>query len=496
MSAPLPAHLLHLGLQRSPFPSTPDAVHYFEGNGLRARLAEVLHCVIARKGFVLITGEVGLGKSTLLRRLVPQLVEQHCRVALVMNTHLRGEELLRAVLRDLGLTPGACFDDDLAAFNTYLIERHHAGETVAIVIDDAQNLCAESLELIRLLSNLETSQYKLVQIVLCGQPELVDTLGQPRVRQLASRISKHVELQPLSLEESARYVRFRLDSAGAGQIRLSAGALRRLHRDSGGNPRRMHLLLDTCLYGLVASRGSEISAELVRQASDEAGFRRRPPQRWPSPPSGLAASLVMGVVALVLLGVVLLRQGPASASVEPTLQREEVGELPEAVAAETPPDAQRVLFANCLERLLGLAPGQAEAVVSEPALLAARVHSATGPIEAVQVPPELDLGRLAVGCLEHTQPGVASWLVWRPRLPATAFALGEVGEPVRALQSRLAEAGFYRAALDGEVGPRTVAALASFQRERGLPVTGYPDALTRYLLEHDVAPWAATPEDS
>ncbi|MCK7593790.1 ExeA family protein [Pseudomarimonas salicorniae] len=494
MSGPLPAHLLHLGLLRSPFPSTPDAWHYFDGNGLRERLAEVLHCVIARKGFVLITGEVGLGKSTLLRRLVTRLGEEQCRVALVMNTHLRGNELLRAVLRDLGLTPGNSFDDDLAAFNSYLIERHHAGETVALVIDDAQNLCPESLELIRLLSNLETSQYKLVQIVLCGQPELLDTLGQPRIRQLASRISKHVELLPLSEDEAARYVRFRLDCAGADGIRLSAGALRCLYRDSRGNPRRMHLLLDTCLYGLVAGGGREIGADLVRRASAEAGLLQRGSRGGPTRPTRLAASVFMAACALALLAFSLLRQGPASASVEASVAAP--GRLPAPLPEVAGPTSEVDSFALCLQRLTGLDPVDAAASVAEPGVLAGRLYALGSPVELVQLPPDLELRRPAVGCLADPQSGVAGWLAWRPELVAADFALGRQGEPVRALQARLAEAGFYRSALDGEVGPRTVAALASFQRERGLPATGYPDALTRYLLEHDAAPVGAASEDS
>lgn len=493
MAAPLPAHMLQLGLARSPFPSTPDAILYFEGNGLRERLAELLHCVLARKGFVLISGEVGLGKSTLLRRLVSQLSAQSCRVALVMNTHLRGDALLRAILRDLGLNAGSSFDDDLAVFNAFLIERHHQGETVAIVIDDAQNLCPESLELIRLLSNLETSQDKLVQIVLCGQPELLDALGNPAVRQLASRISKHVEITPLSLAETASYVRFRLDSASAEQIRIAPAAIRVLHRCSAGNPRRMHLILDTCLYGLVASRARQIDAAMVRQAAAEAGIRRAARAQPPVIKNlAIAAGLLLGVIGLALAGALLLPQEQVNASISEA--RPAAAVAPDRAPREIAPASQVDDFVDCLAPLAGASPDELALWAADPDLLATRLMQAAPDLVLTRFSAERISVQPAESCL--LRQASADLLVWRSAHVAQDFALGSSGGGVRALQQALADVGLYQAALDGQMGPRTVAAVAHFQRLQGLPASGYPDNLTRLLLEQPTMSSDIAREDS
>jgi general secretion pathway protein A len=265
--------LAALGLSHAPFPPTPDAAHYFATPDLERDLAEAQHCLLGRKGFVLLTGEVGQGKTTFLRRLLRAVEAKGARSSLIFNTFLQGPDLLAAVLRDFGLRPGRDAAGNITRLNRFLLTCWRSGTTCVLFIDDAQNLDAGSLELLRLLTNLESGQEKLLQIVLAGQPELEDALRAHGLRQLASRIVKHVRLASLDAPALARYVDFRLDCAGdERRIRLDDNALAALYRHSAGNPRRVHLIMDRCLYGVIAKGDTRIDAALVCCAAAEAGF--------------------------------------------------------------------------------------------------------------------------------------------------------------------------------------------------------------------------------
>ncbi|GEM_PF-450477 len=318
-----------LGLARNPFPPTPDASAYFFTDALQEQFAEVLHCIRARKGFVLLTGEVGLGKSTFVRRLLDTLPEGEVRSALVFNTFLQREALLSAILRDFGLEPAGDMDEALTRLNGFLMDEHRAGRTCLLVIDDAQNLQPASLELVRLLCNLETGQEKLLQIVLAGQPELEELLGGRDLRQLKSRVVKHARLEGLRADQVLRYFEMRVSAAGAsGRIALQPRAARQLHRATAGNVRRIHLVLDRCLYGLAAQGGGTIDHRLLRAALDDldpgsASARRRP---------GWHAWLAMGGLGMAAIGV-------GAAYVWPEAPTPAALEAPVAVAAASTPVA-------------------------------------------------------------------------------------------------------------------------------------------------------------
>ena len=204
-----------LGLSRNPFPPTPDAGSYFFTPRLEEDFAEIVHCIEARKGFVLLTGEVGLGKSTLVRRLLDTLEGKGCHSALILNTFLQDSALLSAIQSDFGLPATDSVEQGLARLTEFLIAKHQAGEVSLLVIDDAQNLSVESLELVRLLCNLETGPEKLLQILLVGQPELEQTLARTELRQLKSRIVKHARPSGLHEDEDIRSFDFRINAAGA-----------------------------------------------------------------------------------------------------------------------------------------------------------------------------------------------------------------------------------------------------------------------------------------
>ncbi len=268
----LPMHVQALGFTRNPFPYTPDADSYFLTPYLEEQIVELEHCILARKGFCLLTSEIGLGKSTLVRRLLASLQQQAVRCALVVNTFLQGPELLRAIVSDFGLSPAEDLYSNHKILNDFLLQMHRSGTTCLIVIDDAQNLSRSSLEMIRLLSNLETDQEKLIQILLVGQPELEMELAAHDLRQLRSRLAKHVRLNALSLQESLDYTAFRFSVASkvSSEYVINQPAGKLLWQASQGIPRGMHIILDRCLYGLMHRGVKIIDSAMMAQAIADA----------------------------------------------------------------------------------------------------------------------------------------------------------------------------------------------------------------------------------
>ena len=467
------AHLQALGLARNPFPTTPDAEAYFHTDLLEAELAEAVHCVSERKGFVVVTGEVGLGKSTLARRMIAALEADGCAVALVLNTFLNERELLREINRDLGLADGEDFGANLATLNAYLLERQQQGLTTAILIDDAQNLRLECLELVRLLTNLETGQEKLVQIVLIAQPELEETLAQREIRQLTSRIVKHVRLLPLSPADAVRYVDHRLSFAGAaGRIVVTPAAHRALYRHARGNPRRMHIVLDRCLYGLVARRSQVVDEPLIDAAARESGLQSG---AAPAARTGLRGALLRTAVGLAALagigaGAVLAmnRDAPSATGGEAATVR---SSLPSPAPA-------------CVGKLAG----RPLPVIGE--LLArhdwqgieALLSSQAPALELLALPAELATRHAADADLCALNDGPIVRLLWRHDWPDRRLGYGERGAGAQRLQTRLAAHGFYQAEVDGVVGIQTTSALAQFQRSRGLVPSGVADPRTLFML--------------
>lgn len=300
------SHLATLGLVRNPFPYTPDAGCYFTTPHLDEQVVEIEHCIQARKGFCLLTAEVGMGKSTLVRRLMANLASRQVVSALVFNTFLQGTELLAAVLHDFGLESTGNMATDIATLNSFLLENHRQGKTCLLIVDDAQNLTEDSLELVRLLCNLETDQEKLLQILLAGQPELEDTLSRHNLRQLRSRVVKHARLFGLNSTEIADYIRFRFESAGSdGSLRLATDACQLLHKETAGVPRQIHLIMDRCLYGLAARGARVIDAALMKLAIEDSRVSLGPqaaPAR-PAPAPVAAATPSAPAVALALAAV-------------------------------------------------------------------------------------------------------------------------------------------------------------------------------------------------
>jgi general secretion pathway protein A len=258
------------GLREKPFSLTPDPHFLYLAEPHREALAHVLYGVEQGEGFIAVTGEIGTGKTTLCRTVLQRLGSD-TEVAYVFNPSLTGEELLRAINVEFGLlTEGRTRAELADQINQFLLEMKRAERRVLLIVDEAQNLRASTLEEIRLLSNLETSTSKLIQILLFGQPELDVMLDSKELRQLRQRISVRWSLSPLTADEVSEYVRHRLRIAAGCECNLfNERALREIRRRSRGIPRLVNLLADRALLAGYATGVKEVGPGLVSRAARE-----------------------------------------------------------------------------------------------------------------------------------------------------------------------------------------------------------------------------------
>jgi len=261
----------YYGFTEMPFNITPDPKFLYLSPTHQEALQHLKYGVQEKKGFIVLVGEVGCGKTTLCRRFLNELDPNRYDTALILNTRITEVEMLRAILTELGETHLAHSQHDLAAqINQLLLHRIGQGRDIVLIIDEAQNLSFKVLEQIRLLSNLETDKQKLLQIVLIGQPELKNLLTQDRLRQLRQRILVHSELRPLALEDTIHYVQHRLTLAGAsGRPFFTRAAMRSIHRVSKGIPRIINNLCDKALLASFVRDSDEVNYWDVRRAVKE-----------------------------------------------------------------------------------------------------------------------------------------------------------------------------------------------------------------------------------
>src|SRR5882672_10277972 len=248
---PLCMYARYFGLKQPPFSIAPDPRYLFMSERHREALAHLLYGVRGGGGFVLLSGEIGAGKTTVCRCFLEQ-IPAGCNVAYIFNPKLTVPELLKTVCEEYRiadrLPEGATVKQYVDPLNAFLLSTHAAGQNNVLIIDEAQNLSAEVLEQLRLLTNLETNERKLLQIVLIGQPELRAMLARPELEQLAQRVIARFHLQALSPRETTKYIRHRLSIAGfSGPLPFDRKLLRRIHRLSRGVPRRINLLCDRAL---------------------------------------------------------------------------------------------------------------------------------------------------------------------------------------------------------------------------------------------------------
>ncbi|MGE0098601.1 MAG: ExeA family protein [Hydrogenophaga sp.] len=348
------------GLKQDPFSIAPDPRYLFMSERHREALAHLLYGIRGGGGFVLLSGEIGAGKTTICRCFLEQIPER-CRVAYIFNPKLTVGDLLKTIchefnveVRHEGIGP-ATIKDYLDPLNEYLLKSHANGERNVLIIDEAQNLTPHVLEQLRLLTNLETSERKLLQIILIGQPELRSVLARPELEQLAQRVIARFHLGALNEAETLQYIQHRMQVAGLrGPLPFSSQAIQRIHEIARGVPRRINLLCDRALLGAYATHQPRVDRVVVDKAAREvfesdapAPVVRRRAARAPARTStvgllgaGLLAGVVLAGAAFWFWNQPHTRPG-AALSAQPPAQAQAVPAAPAAsapVAAQAPAD--------------------------------------------------------------------------------------------------------------------------------------------------------------
>lgn len=478
------------GLDGPPFSITPDPRFVYFSERHQEALAHLLYGIGqgGGGGFVQLTGEVGTGKTTLCRLLLEELSAE-VQPALILNPVLGPRELIAAICDELGVAyPVRATRKQLVdRLNRHLLDVHGQGGTVVLIIDEAQNLSAQALEQIRLLTNLETHTAKLLQVILIGQPELRELLARPGLRQLAQRVTARYHLEPLSAGETGRYVRHRLQVAGAPRCPFTPAAIAELHRQAGGVPRLVNVIADRSLLAAYTLGAERVRAGRVRDAAGEVLGARPRPARY--------RAAAAAVLALALAGAGWLSRdylpplaGPGEPAAAATLSAERAWQaVAEWWHAEWLPGATGCDAAG----LAGLACLRAEGGWDELAALAVPVLLRLDGGDAWIVAERVDNGGLQplgeTRRLSRAQVG-PRWqgdyviLLRLPEeLPGT-LSPGDEGPAVAWLRERAR-------ALDATLEDRRAVYdqglrewIARFQSETGLPATGIADAATLVLI--------------
>lgn len=324
-------YLSFFGLNEKPFSITPDPRYLYMSERHGEALAHLVYGVTESGGFVQLTGEVGTGKTTLVRSLLQNRMPDNADVAVVLNPQISVHEFLLTICEELHIDVPAASDSIKAltdALNRHLLAAHADGRRTILVVDEAQNLAPAVLEQVRLLTNLETAKQKLLQIILIGQPELRELLARNDLRQLAQRITGRYHLEPLTREETAQYIEHRLRVAGAlGEV-MDSGAKREVFRLSQGVPRLINAICDRALLGAYSQEYRVVNKRLIRRAAAEisgelesgSGLRK----------FGIAASLFVAAVVLAVL---------VSDDIEPTGTAVTAVNAPAIADVETPDPA-------------------------------------------------------------------------------------------------------------------------------------------------------------
>lgn len=503
------AYLDAFGFHHNPFPVAPDDAFFYMSDTIEEIIAEIVHGVNARKGFIMMTGEVGLGKTTISRRIISMLEEEGVATALVLHTNLQESELLKAIIRDFGIT---CDGDPesmgarMECLNQFFLAQNRRGRNCAIVIDDAQNLNSNSLELVRMISNLESDQEKLVQIILVGQTELATTLNTHAMRQLYSRIVIRKMVRSLTSEELRNYIAFKLATAGnQGGIRITQPAYWKLYRMTKGNFRNVNLLMDRCLYALYCLDGRRITHKVVTMAWADLYPEKRTAKKRRKI---LATSSILP--ALVLCASWWLHLSTSRDIMADHLESSRYHKVPRLTAALTsdlpapktapvpawhPPDVgkQPAAVDPAVSAFLGIYQLDQYAGAFQKSLqdgnmasLARKIYSERGyqliTLDSVPERIRKRYGALAFSLSPGDPP---TWLLfWRPQLTLKRFYYRYQGEEITRLQKLFSDLKLYRYELDGIVGPRLMGAVVDFQKQQGLPVTGFPDERTLFWVCH------------
>jgi len=526
------------GFREKPFNLTPDPRFVFLSKTHKEAFAHLLYGVHHRVGFIGLTGEVGSGKTTVLRALLGQLDPEHHRTALIFNPCLSAPELLQNINREFGIKTSPHTLAPLEALNQFLLQQNAEGRTVVLIIDEAQDLEAPVLEQIRLISNLETDTEKLIQIVLSGQPELAEVLKRNEMRQLSQRIVVRYHLQPMDFDDTVQYISHRLRVAGGTTDGLifSKGALKQIYRYSQGLPRLVNAACDRALitaYSRDARRiSSRIAAAGIEDMKSSATASSLTKRLILIPTFAMLAALVAASVYFIRPNFITPPIAPPSKETEEQAKKDpvmtaaelframaaELGSIPEAESARrafnalagiwnVPPiteildlDPFKGMESAALDRGLRLYrySGNLGALlrIDYPAALELSLPGAQGKrfVSLVGMkdeqflidPPIEERKLLSFSEVEKYWSGRAVFL-WKDSLDLLRSASpGSRGDRVREVQGLLKEAGSYDKPLTGIYDADTLAAVKKFQMSKGIQQDGIVGGQTLMLLYRSI----------
>lgn len=527
------------GFQEKPFSLTPDPRFLFLSKNHKEAFAHLLYGINNRAGFIALTGEVGSGKTTVLRALLNQLDADHHRTALIFNPCLSPPELIQNINREFGIPPHTLNSSNLLdALNPFLLQQNAEGRTVVLVIDEAQNLEAPVLEQIRLISNLETERDKLIQIVLSGQPEFVQILKRREMEQLSQRITVRYHLEPMDFQDTVAYVNHRLEVAGRkGGGLFSRGALKLIYRYSRGLPRLINAACDRALlagYTRDTARiNSRIAAAGIKDMRKNVAPYSQKRRLILIPTFAVLAALF--AAGIYVKGHGFIHQLMASKQIKALVQKTigdvavtgeelslamaaELGEVPESESARRAFNALVALWNSqlmaksdtfnqidameraALDRGLRLYrfignlgtllridyPAVLE--LSMPGVSGKRFVSLVG-VEKEQLlidPPISGRRSLSFTELEKHWSG-EGFLLWKDPLNLpTDIMPGSKGDYVKLLQGLLKEAGAYSRPLTGVYDSDTLSAVKEFQASKGIEQDGIVGGQTLMLLYRSI----------
>lgn len=511
----------HFGFGEPPFALTPNPAFLFLSSHHQEAFAHLLYGIENRAGFIELSGEVGTGKTTVIRTFLNQLAPDAHRTALIFNPTLSPLGLLQGICREFGL-PGTSSEKGelLDELNRFLLDENRAGRTVVLVIDEAQNLAPEVLEQIRLISNLETERSKLIQIVLVGQPELRRLLSREDLRQLNQRITVRYHLEPMGFTDAQQYIRHRIRVAAGGRepVTFSAAAVKRIFRFSGGLPRLINAACDRALLVAYTREAREISPAMAAAAIADV---RREEGRRPLVPRLAAVLAMILLVAAAVAGTLALsrsREQPLATTApkepaEPPLS-------PAAALATLAATNERENLhaaAGALIRAWRAAPptaadgGDLRTIARQRGFTVTDMTGTLDILARIDTPTLLHITLpgggtryLALTGLDGDRAAIAPALKGRTTLSRQELAAiwggrasliwlnyhaiparlrpGSSGKGVRALQELLKGAGHFGGAVTGIYDAATEEAVRKFQQAEGLDTDGRAGGKTLFLL--------------
>ena len=515
------------GLNEKPFAITPDPRYLYLSERHAEALAHLAYGISEAGGFIQLTGEVGTGKTTVLRSLLQQL-PPHCDVALILNPRVTPAEFLLCICDELHVQVSAAATNSVKMLvdliTHFLLDAHGRGRRIVLMVDEAQNLSADVLEQVRLLTNLETATQKLLQIILIGQPELRAVLAREELRQLAQRVTGRYHLESLRREETLAYIRHRLRVAGATRDLFTAGAQRELHRLSDGVPRIINVIADRALLGAYTREEHRVTGALVRRAASEV-YGRPVLAPWLRYAATGGAAVGVALLGFVLWRLVPLAEAPAAPAATAAVETAPVVALPAAprfealgpqlsnASADTTMDAAfGSLFGlwgadysagtgrgceqaganglSCVWQRGSLAQLK---LINRPAILSL-IDASGAPHQVVLAGLQGDAARLLIGGREARVP-VAEladyWfgeflVLWRPQGGGSRpLRAGMSGEDVRWLRQGLEQLGGMPAsdATQDYFDADLERLVEDFQRSRRLAVDGIAGVQTQLVLD-------------